>query len=126
MLHTLLNIRNMDDLEGHPKVGASWEGFMIGELIRHLGADYGEYFFWATNAGAELDLLVIRSGLRLGFEIKRTSSPKITPSIRNALTDLKLNRLDVVHAGEHTFSLAENIRAVASIRLLNDIDPLPD
>lgn len=126
ILHTLLNIRNIDDLEGHPKVGASWEGFIIGELIRHLGAGYGECFFWATNAGAELDLLVMRSGLRLGFEIKRTSSPKITPSMRNALTDLKLNRLDVVHAGEHTFSLAENIRAVASIRLLNDIDPLPD
>jgi predicted AAA+ superfamily ATPase len=124
LLHSLLNIKTFRDLEGHPKLGASWEGFVIQQIIRQLGARTDECFFWATHAGAELDLLVMRGGQRLGFEIKRTSSPKITPSMRIALSDLKLNRLDVIHAGDTTFRLDKNIRAVALTRLLDDIKPL--
>jgi predicted AAA+ superfamily ATPase len=124
LLHSLLNIKTFRDLEGHPKLGASWEGFVIQQIIRQLGARTDECFFWATHAGAELDLLVMRGGQRLGFEIKRTSSPKITPSMRIALRDLKLNRLDVIHAGDTTFRLDKNIRAVALTRLLDDIKPL--
>jgi predicted AAA+ superfamily ATPase len=126
LLHSLLNLKALRDLEGHPKLGASWEGFIIQQIIRQLGARTDECFFWATHAGAELDLLVIRGRQRLGFEIKRTSSPQITPSMRIALSDLKLGRLDVIHAGETTFPLDKKIRAVALTRLLDDVKPLPD
>lgn len=125
LLHSLLNIRVFRDLEGHPKIGASWEGFVIQQIIRQLGAHVDECFFWGTHAGAELDLLVIRGRQRLGFEIKRTSSPQITPSMRNALADLRLQRLDVIHAGEETFPLDKKVRAVALVRLLVDLKPLP-
>ncbi len=124
LLHTLLNLRTMQDLEGHPKVGASWEGFILEQIIRVMGARAEECFFWATHAGAELDLLIVRGQQRLGFEIKRTSSPRVTSSMRSALADLKLQRLDVIHAGDNTFPLGENIRAVAVTRLLDDLKPL--
>ena len=121
LLHSLLNLKTQIDVEGHPKVGASWEGFVIEQLIRHLGLQSDECFFWATYGGAELDLLIIRGRKRLGFEIKRTTSPAITRSMQNAMTDLHLDRLDIIHAGEHTFPLSEKIRAVAFTRLLKDI-----
>jgi predicted AAA+ superfamily ATPase len=125
LLHGLLNLRNLRDLEGHPKVGASWEGFVIRQIIRQLRVGPEECFFWATYAGAELDLLVIRGRHRMGFEVKRTTSPRITPSMRSALNNLNLRHLDVVHAGESTFPLGEKIRAVAFERLMKDIRPLP-
>ena len=81
-------------------------------------------YFWATHAGAEVDLLVVQGRTRLGFEIKRTSVPRVTPSMRIALRDLKLQRLDVLHAGEKTFLLAPRIRAVAVSRVLKDLAPL--
>ncbi len=124
LLHSLLNLRSQADLEAHPKLGASWEGFMIEQVIRHLGARPEECYFWATYAGAELDLFVVRGRQRLGFEIKRTSSPHLTPSMRSALTDLRLTRLDVVHAGEHTFAMSKSVRAVAASRLLKDLPRL--
>lgn len=124
LLHTLLNLRSSRDLEGHPKVGASWEGFCLGQTIEQLRARPEECFFWRTYTGAELDLLVVRGRHRLGFEFKRTSSPRITPSIGIALSDLKLNRLDVIHAGDETFPLGKQIRAVSIKRLLEDVHPL--
>ncbi len=124
ILHTLLNITYLQDLEMHPKLGASWEGFVISQVIRQLGARPDECYFWGTYAGSELDLFVAKGQLRLGFEIKRTSSPRLTPSMRTAMKDLKLKSLDVIHAGENTFGLAEKIRAVAFPRLLEDIKPL--
>jgi len=124
VLHTLLNLRTITDLEGHPKVGASWEGFVISQVVRRLKIRAEECFFWATHGGAELDLLVIRGQLRLGFEIKRTSSPRITPSMRSALSNLKLKHLDIIHAGEQTFYIDKKVRAVALSRLLEDIKPI--
>ena len=124
LLHALLNLKTLQELEGHPKVGASWEGFVLGQVMRHLGARTDECFFWATHGGAELDLLVVRGRRRLGFEIKRTSSPSLTPSMRNALADLKLERLDVIHAGQHTFQMEKRVRAVGLVRLLDDLKPL--
>ncbi len=124
LLHALLHLVAMDDLESHPKAGASWEGFILDQLIRRLGAAEEECYFWATHSGAELDLLLVRGRLRLGYEIKRTSSPRLTPSMRSALADLKLTRLDVIHAGERTFPLAERVRAVSASRLLKDVEPL--
>ena len=124
LLHTLLNLRTLRDLEAHPKLGASWEGFVLEQVIRRLGAGSQECFFWATHGGAEVDLVVVRGRKRLAFEIKRTSSPKLTPSIRSALKDLNLTRLDVIHAGDHTFPLESKVRAVAFARILDDLDPL--
>jgi len=124
LIHTLLNLPSMPDLESHPKVGASWEGFVLEQLAPLLKVRPDECYFWATHAGAELDLLVVRGRKRLGIEVKRTTSPKMTPSMKNAIEDLKLERLDIVHAGEHTFSMGERVRAVAFSKILKDIQPL--
>lgn len=124
LLHTLLGLTTRRDLEVHPKVGASWEGFALQAVADRLGARAEETFFWATHAGAELDLLVVRGRQRLGFEFKRTSAPSLTRSMRTALADLRLARLDVVHAGTHTFPLAPKVRAVALGRVLEDVAPL--
>jgi uncharacterized protein len=120
----MLNLPEQRDIEGHPKSGASWEGFVIEQLISRLGAEPEECFFWATHAGAELDLIVERGSARRGFEIKRTTAPTVTPSMRHALTDLKLTSLDVIHAGEHTFALQEQIRALSLSDLLTGLVPL--
>lgn len=121
LLHALLKCVSVDDLEAHPKMGASWEGFVLNELIRRLGASDDECYFWATHAGAELDLVVVRGTKRFGFEIKRTSVPRVTPSMRSALDDLGLESIDCIHAGDKTFPLTEKIRAVAFSRMFEDI-----
>ncbi|MDD5008026.1 MAG: ATP-binding protein [Syntrophorhabdaceae bacterium] len=121
LLHTLLGIKTRNDLERHPKIGASWEGFVIEQIVRRTGFRKEDCFFWATHAGAELDLLVVRGRNRLGFEVKLTGSPRVTPSMRSALADLKLQRLYVIHAGEETFQLEKKIQAVALPRLLEDL-----
>jgi len=124
ILHSLLGLKTMADIEAHPKLGASWEGYVIVQIIRRLGVSPAQCFFWATHSGAELDLLVISGRVRFGFEVKRTSSPGITPSMKSAISDLKLRKLDVIHAGDETFQLEKNVRAVALSRLLKDIKPL--
>ncbi len=117
ILHTLLDIATARDLEGHPKVGASWEGFMLETVVAQLGVRADQCYFWATHAGAELDLLVVDGARRRGFEFKRTTAPSVTPSMRSALSDLKLDRLDVVHAGAESFALGPRIHAVSAERL---------
>jgi predicted AAA+ superfamily ATPase len=121
LLHTLLDVKSANDLERHPKVGASWEGFLIESVISSLGVRADQCYFWATHAGAELDLLVVDGTRRRGFEFKRTTAPGLTPSMRSALSDLDLDRLDVVHAGAESFRLAPQVRAVAARRILEDL-----
>lgn len=121
LLHRLLNIATFHDLERHPKVGASWEGFIVENLISVLGVDARECFFWATYGGGEIDLIARAGRGWRGFEIKRTSAPKATRSMHSALAELPLAGVDVIHAGEQTFPLAKRIRAVAAERLLEDI-----
>ena len=121
ILHGLLDIRDQRDLERHPKVGASWEGFMLRQVVQHLGAAPDECFFWATHSGPELDLLWVRGRRRWGFEFKRTSSPRLTRSLRASLEDLDLQRAFVIHAGEKTFPLHRKVTAVAANRVLEDI-----
>jgi len=113
LLHSLLQLSTPDDVESHPKLGASWEGFAIEQVTRVLRADPDECYFWRTHAGAELDLLVVRGRQRLGFEFKRTDSPRVSPSMRNAVTDLRLKQLYVVHAGKHSFDMSRKIEALA-------------
>jgi len=114
---THFDFENQEDMESHPKLGATWEGFVIDQVIRTIGAQSEECFFWATHAGAELDLLVVRGMEKLGFEVKRTTSPTITPSMRNALSDLNLQRIDIIHSGDNTFQLADKVRAVSIKRI---------
>ena len=125
LLHALLNLPTKRDIEGHPKLGASWEGFVIDQLVQQLGVSPEETFHWRTHQGAELDLLVVRGGLRLGFEVKRTVAPTLTPSMRSAMHDLKLKSLTVVHAGDQTFPLSKQVQAVAFGDVLHAIRPLP-
>jgi len=124
LLHALLNLPTKRDIEGHPKLGASWEGFIIDQLVQQLGVSPEETYHWRTHQGAKLDLLVVRGGLRLGFEVKRTVAPTLTPSMRSAMHDLKLKSLTVVHAGDQTFPLAKQVQAVAFRDVLNVIRPL--
>ena len=124
LLHALLNLRGQEDIESHPVLGASWEGYAVEQLIGHLRADPEECFFWATHSGSELDLLIVRGRQRRGFEIKRTVAPRVTRSMHSALQVLRLDSLDVVHAGQATFPLAERIRAVSMTGLLDEIEPL--
>jgi uncharacterized protein len=124
LLHALLDIETRLDLERHVKVGASWESFAIDAVVKRLGARPEQCFFWGTHASAELDLLVVKGRTRLGFEIKRTTSPTVTPSMRIAMADLKLDRLDVIHAGRETWQMGERLRAVALKRVLEDVEPL--
>lgn len=124
LLHSLLNLRDQEDLESHPKVGASWEGFILEQLIRVLRVNPEECHFWASHGGAELDLIIVRGRKRTGFEIKRTSGPKITPSMKSSLEDLKLENITVIHAGNETYPLSASIKAVSWKRLLQDLGPL--
>ena len=124
LLHTLLDLETREQLERHVAVGASWEGFCIEQLVQHLGARPDQCFFWATHSGAELDLLVVAGGKRRGFEVKLTDAPTLTPSMRSALNDLKLDSLEVIHSGRRTFSLADRTRAVSVHRMLEDVAPL--
>jgi predicted AAA+ superfamily ATPase len=112
LLHSLLGITDMAGLRGHPKVGASWEGFAIEAVIRELATHPEECYFWRTHSGAELDLLVMHGRRRLGFEFKLTDAPTLTPSMRTALRDLRLDSLDVIHAGRTTYRLAPAVRAL--------------
>jgi predicted AAA+ superfamily ATPase len=124
LLHALLDIETAKQLHGHPKVGASWEGFVIESIVARLGVRAEQCYFWATHAGAELDLLVVAGGKRLGFEIKRTVAPRLTPSMKTAMSDLALDSLTVIHAGAETFPLAKGVRAIGISRLLEDVPNL--
>jgi hypothetical protein len=124
LMHTLLGLEKKVDVERHPKLGASWEGFAMRQVVARLGARDDEVYFWSTHGGAELDLFVKRGEQRRGFEFKRTDSPSTTKSMHIALRDLELERLDVIHAGDATFPLKESIRAVSLDRLWSDVEPL--
>ncbi len=123
LLHGLLDIRDRRDLERHPKVGASWEGFALRQIMARLGAAPEECHFWGIHAGAELDLLWTRGRRHWGFEFKRTSSPALTRSLLTALDALKLEKAFLIHAGDETFPVHERVTAIAVSRLLDDLEP---
>lgn len=121
LLHYCLGISSLRDLERHPRSGASWEGFVMENLIRALGADEMEFYFWAAHTGAKVDLIAKRGGQLRGFEIRRTSAPRITRSVRSALEDLSLTRMDVVHVGSASFPLGRRTRAISAERLHEEV-----
>lgn len=112
LLHALLGIDNESALMGHPKSGASWEGFAMREIVRVLGVGWDRCYYRATHRGAELDLLVSDGGRRIGFEFKRTSAPAMTRSMHSALSDLKLDRLYLVFPGDSRFPIHERGEAI--------------
>lgn len=124
LLHALLGIRTEQELLLHPRNGASWEGFVIEEVIKAASPD--EAYFWGTHSGAELDLLLIKDGQRIGVECKRVDAPRLTPSMRAAPGDLKLSKLLVIYPGQKDYPLAENVRALPLARLAGSWDRLPD
>jgi predicted AAA+ superfamily ATPase len=110
LLHHLLGIGTAKELQSHPKLGASWEGFAVEQILSHEPHD--DAYFWATHQGAEIDLILRRGDELLGVECKRSDAPGMTPSIRIAMEDLKLTRVAVIHPGAQRYSLAERVDAV--------------
>lgn len=124
LLHQLLGIDSMKNLFTHPKVGASWEGFVIEQLLRI--EPYDEVFFWATHQGAEIDLILRHGGALYGVECKRTDTPRLTPSIRIALGDLKLKHVFVIYPGVQRFPLTNQVEAVPLQALAEGVSLLGD
>lgn len=110
LLHQVLGIRTEKDLLGSPKCGASWEGYVIEQVIQTCIPD--ESYFWATHNGAEIDLLMVKNGRLLGVECKRMDAPKLTPSMQIAISDLKLDRIAVIYPGTKRYPLAEKVEAI--------------
>ena len=107
LLHNLLNIPDQANLFGHPKVGASWEGFVIEEALQIIHPK--EAYFWATHSGAELDLLFFSNGKRYGIEVKFSEAPDISHSTRTALHDLNLSHLRIIYPGSETYQVDKSI-----------------
>jgi len=112
LFHTLMNLHSMRDIESHPKLGASWEGFAIEQIISAFRLAADECFYWAVHSGPEIDLLMMRDGKRTGFEIKFADAPRLTASMMTAMEHLRLNRLYVVYPGELRYDLATGIEAI--------------
>lgn len=121
IFHYLLGIRGTEDLLYHPKLGASWEGFALEEITRFHKADPEDCFFWAIHGQAELDLLIIKDGKRLGFEIKYTDAPKTTKSMHIALEALRLDSLVVIYPGSNVIPLSDKITAIGLEPYLNGV-----
>jgi hypothetical protein len=119
ILHTLLQVRTPGDLQGHPKLGASWEGFALEHVIAAF--ETRDAYFWATHAGAELDLLVMARGRRFGFEFKYADAPGRSRSILVALEDLNLEHLWIVYPGDQEYSVDEKISVIP----LREVTRLP-
>jgi predicted AAA+ superfamily ATPase len=115
LLHALLGLETQSDLLGHPKLGASWEGFALEQVLAVTGAE--KAYCWATYSGAEIDLVVFRGARRVGFEFKCTDAPRMTRSIRAAMESLHLDRVYVVYPGEKSYAMAEKVEAVSLLDL---------
>lgn len=110
LLHYLLGIKSERELALHPRVGASWEGYAIEEIIKAMKPD--EAYFWSTHSGAELDLLLIKENKRIGIECKRMDAPSLTKSMQTAMQDLELNELLIAYPGRQTYSLSKTVRVL--------------
>jgi predicted AAA+ superfamily ATPase len=115
LLHQLLGLGTEKALLSHPKLGASWEGFVIEQVL--AAEPHDEAWFWATHQGAEIDLILRRGDRLLGVECKRADAPRLTPSIRSALDELKLERVAIVYPGARRFAVADRVEAVPLVTL---------
>ena len=112
IFHSLLNIENSQDLQMNPKLGASWEGFALEEIIRIHRARNEDCYFWSTYAEAELDLLIYEKSGFQAFEFKYTDAPKMTKSMQIALNDLGLDHIYIVYPGDKDYPISEKITAI--------------
>lgn len=112
ILHNLLSLEDKKDILSHPKLGASWEGFALEEVIRCAELKEDEAFFWGVHTGAELDLIFEKKGKLYGAEVKYTQAPSLTPSMRFALAELPLKHLWVIYPGKEEYRLSRNITVV--------------
>jgi predicted AAA+ superfamily ATPase len=119
LLHTLLGIDDLRQLEGHPVVGGSWEGFVIEQLLAQLPKSNA--YYWRTQAGAELDLLLFLKGRRIGIEIKRADAPTMTSSMVSALKDLDLHRLLVVYPGSTRYALGSKVEVMSLAQCVTEL-----
>ncbi len=110
IFHTLSGITDYKALLHHPKLGASWEGFALEEIIRYNRADPEDCFFWGVHNQGELDLLIAKDGKKLGFEFKYSDAPKLTQSMKTALQELELDSLEIIYPGKKDYELAPNIK----------------
>ena len=110
LLHSLLQLEALSEVQGHPKLGASWEGFALEHIVTALKSR--DAYFWATHSGAELDLLVLKSGKRLGFELKYSDAPTLRRSMHVALEALHLDRLWIVYPGSRPYDLHERVSVI--------------
>ena len=122
LLHSLLNIETMDDLLGHPVVGSSWEGFVIENILAVVPSPTQAYFY-RTQAGAEIDLILDFSSQKgiWAIEIKRGLSPKVEKGLRNALGDLKPKQAFIVYSGEDDYPVSENVKVVSLLSLMEKL-----
>jgi len=123
LLHALLDLPDRDRLHTHPKLGASWEGFALEQVIRMHRAEAAECFFWATHGDAELDLLIVRGSKKTAFEFKYTSTPRVTRSMHSALADLDLERITIVCPGDSAYPLTESVRVTNLHQLRQECGP---
>lgn len=119
LLHTLLSLESKKDIVSHPKLGASWEGFALEEIIRGLNLREDEIFFWGVHTGAEMDLVFEKGGRLYGIEVKYAQAPSLTPSMRFASAELSLKRLWVVYPGSEVYPLNRNVTVVPLTGLYN-------
>lgn len=117
LLHSLLQIESLSDLQSNPRYGASWEGFALEQLCSVLELEPDEVFFWGTQGGAEIDLVVERGGKRYGFEFKVTEKPSVTHSMTIARKDLGLEKVYLVYPGELRYPLRDGMEALGYARI---------
>jgi hypothetical protein len=120
IFHALHGLASEKDILSHPKAGASWEGYVLEEILQAVPNEGA--FFWATHTGAELDLLLLRKGGRYGVEIKYQDAPRLTASMRIALQDLKLDHLTVIYPGDRAYPLADRVDVIPFVQAIQSSD----
>lgn len=120
IFHSLQSIENTRELFSHPKLGASWEGYVFEEVYKILGKD--EYYFWRTHNGAELDLFWKQKGKNWGIEVKYSDAPGITQSIRNAIEDLELEHVFIIYCGEKKYQVHEKVTVIPILMLKETLE----
>ena len=121
LLHQCLGITTLPELERLPRAWASWEGFVVENLIQSLGTSNRQYFFWAAHTGAKVDLIARQGGRLRGFAIRKTAKPKLTQTMKKTMEELSLTRMDVIHVGAQSLLLGPRSRAIAAARLHEEL-----
>ena len=112
LFHSLMGFERLEEIQSHPKLGASWEGFCLEQIVSTFIPNQRDVYFWATHGGAELDLYWTKGGKRFGVEIKYADAPRLTRSMKTAIDELELDALTVIYPGRQSYQLADNVECV--------------